>query len=162
MIAASVETLPEPKKKPKFLEKEKHRQVFAYYFALGSNRTLGQVCEHFNLKLSLVEKWSSVFEWKSKIAALESRGKSDHFRDQVSDLLLMLLASLTKPQKETGVPELTASPKTVAETIKLCVSSFKELRVDQRDGEPGEENPGEGRGKNVPKVMVNVIFKGLD
>lgn len=158
-VPAEVPAVPGEKKAP--VEKEKHRAALAYYFALGKDRSLARVAEHFNTKLSLIEKWSAMFGWKEKIAALENRSKTDLFRDKISDLLLLLLDSLTK-NDETGKPALASSSKTVAETIKLCVSSFKELRADQREGEPGEDTGREGGNGRGPKagIMVNVIFKG--
>jgi hypothetical protein len=135
--------------------------MLAFYFALGKDRILAKVGEHFGVKQSLVEKYSHLFEWKKKISELENRSKSDLFRDKTGELLLLLLDSLTKPD-ETGTPGLTSSAKTTAETIRLCVSSFKELRTDQREGEPGEDSgrgPSNGTGPKRP-IMVNVIFKG--
>ena len=149
-----------PKKAP--LEKESHKQIFAYYFALGKMRTLAKVAEHFGIKETLVEKYSSVFSWKQRLASLESRDKSDLFKDKISDLLLLLLDSLTRADEKGGdVPALTSSAKTTAETIKLCVSSFKELRQDAREGEPGEENRSKGRGPNRGRggLMVNVLIQ---
>jgi len=159
---AIMPALPAKEKKPVLQEKEIHRAMLAYYFALGKDRSLAKVGEHFDKTQQMVEKYSHVFGWKKRIAELENRSKSDLFRDKTGELLLLLLDSLTKPGKETGTTELTSSAKTTAETIRLCVSSFKELRIDQREGEPGENNGrGGGNGKG-PKGgwMVNVIFKG--
>ncbi|MCX5914202.1 MAG: hypothetical protein NTV04_19995 [Deltaproteobacteria bacterium] len=153
---------PAKEKKPVLQEKEIHRQMLAYYFALGKDRSLSKVAEHFGKTQAMIEKYSHIFNFKKRIAELENRSKSDLFRDKTGDLLLLLLDSLTKPGKETGTIELTSSAKTTAETIRLCVSSFKELRTDQREGEPGEDSGrGGGNGKG-PKggIMVNVIFKG--
>ena len=161
-IAPALPTSAKEGKRPP-LEKDIHRQALAFYYALGPNRTLEKVAERFNVKQSLVEQWSSRFNWKDRIAALESRSKSDHFRDKISDLLLLLLDSLTKPDEKSGVPVLTSSAKTTAETVKLCVAAFKELRQDQREGEPGEDDfKGPGKSALKPGVMVNVIIRGLE
>jgi hypothetical protein len=159
--AAVAPAAPAKGKKPVLLEKEKHKAMLAFYFALGKDRTLAKVSEHFAVKQSLVEKYSHLFEWKKRLAALENRSKTDLFRDKTGELLLLLLDSLTKPD-ETGTPGLTSSAKTTAETIRLCVSSFKELRTDQREGEPGEDSGRGGANGKGPKggIMVNVIFRG--
>ena len=93
---------------------------------------------------------------------LMGRSKSDLFRDKTGELLLLLLDSLTTSDEKTGAPALVSSAKNTAETIKLCVSSFKELRQDQREGEPGKDNGrGGGNGKGIKGgIMVSVIFKG--
>jgi len=145
------------------LEKDIHRAALAYYFALGKDRTLEKVAQHFNMKKSLVERWSMNWDWKTRISNLENRNKSDLFKDQVADLLLLLMTSLTKPDEKTGTPVLASSAKTTAETIKLCVSAFKEIRQDAREGEPGADDSGKGPRKNgrVPGVMVNVNIRGL-
>jgi hypothetical protein len=154
--------VPATKEKKTLLEKDIHRAMLAYYFALGKDRKLSLVAEHFNKTQPMIEKYSHVFGWKKRIAELENRSKSDLFRDKAGELLLLLLDSLTGPDEKTGTTMLMSSAKNTAETIKLCVSSFKELRIDQREGEPGENNGrGGGNGKG-PKggIMVNVIFKG--
>lgn len=161
MIVPTVPAPPTKGKKPVLQEKEIHRAMLAYYFALGKDRSLAKIAEHFGKTQQMIEKYSHVFGWKKRIAELENRSKSDLFRDKTGELLLLLLESLTKPGKETGTTELTSSAKTTAETIKLCVSSFKELRQDQREGEPGEDS-GRGGGNGKPKggILVSVIFKG--
>jgi hypothetical protein len=162
MLAPALPVPPAKEKKPVLQEKEIHRAMLAHYFVLGKDRSLAKVAEHFGKTQQMVEKYSHVFGWKKRIAELENRSKTDLFRDKTGELLLLLLDSLTKPGKETGTIELTSSAKTTAETIRLCVSSFKELRTDQREGEPGEDSGrggGNGKGSRTG-ILVNVIFRG--
>jgi hypothetical protein len=158
--ASPAKATPE-KKKPKLIEKEIHRAALSYYFLLGKDRSLAKVAEHFGVKLSYVERWSTIFGWKEKILNLEARSKDDRFKDQVSDLLLLLLGSLTAPDEETGAPTLTGSPKQVAEILKLIMTSFRELKQEARE-EAGSDSSGkDSRGKRPP-VLVTVNILGLN
>ena len=60
----TVSTAPGKAKKPVLLEKEKHKAMLAFYFALGKDRILAKVGEHFGVKQSLVEKYSHLFDFK--------------------------------------------------------------------------------------------------
>lgn len=145
---------PTPKeKKPLLQEKEIHRAMLGYYFALGPSRTLSKVAEHFGKTKAMIEKYSHLFSWKERIAELENRSRDDCFKDQVQDLLLLLLGSLTKPD-ESGVASLVSSPKVTAETIKLCVSSFRELKQEARE-EADNNDSGKDQRLRIPLVLNN-------
>ncbi len=152
----------EEKKKPARMEKEHHKQAFAYYFSLGKDRTLAKVAEMYGVKESLVLNWSYSFEWKRRIVELENRPKEEQFKEKSMDLLILLLDSMVKWDGETGKMALTCTEKTTAEKIKLCIDAFKKLRDDSREDMPkdGENNEGGFRNpgpRKLPRVVVNII-----
>jgi hypothetical protein len=49
------------KKGKRLIERERHREAFALYYALGPERTLGAVAREMGIKESLVQNWSSGF-----------------------------------------------------------------------------------------------------
>ena len=168
LSSAPVSVEGKERKKPARIEKEHHKQAFAYYYALGDNRTLAKVAEEFKVKESLVLNWSSSFEWKKRIAELENRSQEDIFREKAMDLLNLLLDSMARHDEETGKMILTSSEKTTVEKLKLCVDAFKRLRDDAREGDPvdpsldGEDGrPGRGPQNLAAQkgVMVNFIIK---
>lgn len=54
-------------------ETPKAHEAFEYYFLLGSNRSLKKVVEHFGYSMSLVEQWSTAFNWVNRCEERDRR-----------------------------------------------------------------------------------------
>ncbi len=146
-------------KRPK--ERERHREAFALYFALGPERTLGAVAREIGVKESLVQNWSSGFGWKERILELESRSQEETFKEKAIAILNLILDSLAK-RDQNGRLVLVSSERAAVEKLKLAVDSFKRIREDTREDEDHQKSmePGGQVGSRGPRgVMVNVIIK---
>ena len=146
----------EPSRKPRRIERLHHREAFAFYYALGQDRNLRKVAEEFKQKESTVLNWSATFEWQKKIQELEARSQEQIFKEKAISLLNLVLDSLTK-RDEKGEVVLTSTEKVTVEKLKMAIDSFKRLRDDSREGEPGsgEGSGGDGLHKG-PKTAVQV------
>jgi hypothetical protein len=149
------------KKGKRLTERERHREAFALYFALGPERTLGAVSRQMGIKESLVQNWSSGFGWKERILELESRSQEEIFKEKAIAILNLILDSLAK-RDQTGRLALVSSERAAVEKLKHAVDSFKRLREDTREDEDHQKSmePGGQVGSRSPRgVMVNVIIK---
>ncbi len=149
------------KKGKRLMEREKHREAFALYYALGPERTLGAVAREMGIKESLVQNWSSAFGWKERILELESRSQEEIFKEKAIAILNLILDSLAK-RDQAGRLVLVSSERAAVEKLKLAVDSFKRLREDTREEEDHQKStePGGQLGSRGPRgVMVNVIIK---
>lgn len=147
---------------PYLVEHEPQKIAFAHYFALGPGRSLSQVAQHFNRKLSLIQKWSSCYDWSGRIKALENRSVEEVFREKAIAILNLILDSIAQ-NDETGRLVLTSSERASVEKFKLAIDSFKHLRQDSREHEEHEkEMNSDGRstsGRGRGGTMVNVIIQ---
>jgi hypothetical protein len=84
------------KKGKRLIERERHREAFALYYALGPERTLGAVAKEIGVKESLIQNWSSGFGWKERILELESRSQEEIFKEKAIAILTLILDSLAK------------------------------------------------------------------
>ena len=149
--------------KQRLQEHDLQKLVFSYYFGLGADRSLGQVASHFKKKITLIQKWSSCFDWDGRIKALENRSVEETFKEKAITILNMVLDSLTKKDK-AGKLVLASSERTAVEKLKLAVDSFKRLREDSRDTETHakemDRGPGGGTsGMNRGGMLFNVIIQ---
>ena len=143
------------------MERDRHREAFALYYALGPETTLGRVARGMGIKESLVQNWSSGFGWKERILELESRSQGEIFKEKAIAILNLILDSLAK-RDQTGRLALVSSERAEVEKLKHAIDSFKRLREDAREDEDHQKSmePGGQVGSRGPRgVMVNVIIK---
>lgn len=156
--------VPKTGRKQRILEHDLQKLAFTYYFGLGASRSLGQIAQHFKKKLSLIQKWSSQFDWNGRIKALENRSTEELFKEKSIAILNMILDSLVKKDK-AGKLVLASSERTAVEKLKLAVDSFKKIREDSRETESHQREMDRGpgssgtSGKNRVGVLVNVTIQ---
>jgi len=151
-------------RKQRLQEHDFQKLVFTYYFGLGASRSLGQVAKHFKKKITLIQKWSSCFDWNGRIKVLENQSIEEAFKGKAICILNLILDSLTKKDK-AGKLVLADSERTAVEKLKLAVDSFKRLREDTRETESHQREMERGpvghstSGKNRVGVLVNVTIQ---
>jgi len=143
--AGAVVPVPETKgKNPPAYKEEKdiHRHALEYYYLLGKERTLEKVAEKYGAGLDTVQKWSSSFGWKERVRAFEERRFAIEFETRVSRIMDMALFSMTEIEKETGREVLSKDYS--AEKLKTLCQVRAIQREEQRKGDPGPPNSGNG------------------
>ena len=150
--------------KQRLQEHDLQKLVFAFYYGLGATRSLGQVAQHFKKKITLIQKWSSCFDWNGRIKVLENQSIEEAFKGKAISILNLILDSLTKKDK-AGKLVLASSERTAVEKLKLAVGSFKQLREDSREIQAHQREMDRGpgghgtSGKNRVGVLVNVTIQ---
>lgn len=91
----------------------KHQEAFDYYYALGKDRSLKAVAEHFSYGVRTVEKWSSEFSWQDRI----------HQRDQKNAEKLECITN------ETIIEAKTRYLRIVQDSIKVYTQNLQQGEV---------------------------------
>ena len=49
------------------IETIRHKEAFEYYYALGSSRSIPQVCQNLSVSIPAVKNWSKAFNWQDRV-----------------------------------------------------------------------------------------------
>ncbi len=94
-------------------EKQKHREAFELYFAMGPGRSLTRLAAKLGVSESTVKMWSRVFRWAERI---EERGRQ-------------AAASLVKQAGDTAEDELAKDKQIVRLGLAHVTKSLVEGRL---------------------------------
>ncbi len=145
-------------------EKDIHRHALDYYYLLGKERRLEKVAEKFGVSLSVVQQWSSSFDWKERVRELEDKGLSTAFRETMREVLALAAHEMITIDPETGKKILNKKEYS-PERAKTLTQAHAYLQEDQRKGDPdpskpgaGPDSPTKGSAKAKGGTMVNANF----
>lgn len=151
---------PPAKRGRHYSENKRHREAFEYYLALGNDRTLAKVAEHFNVSESQAMQWSWVFRWTKRIRDLENRDISQVIEDTGLKIILMRIQAMFVPDP-LDPQKIILDPKTpigAIKDLKDLIAAFVALEKNARERKE-EEGRGEGgTGKVKKQFIVNVII----